>query len=355
MSTEKPRRLGRGLEALLATATQPHTQSGAPLSPGTTTGSSAGAALGAIDAADYVHRIPIAHIRPNPYQPRREFRPEELSELETSIRSSGLLQPITVRRTGADAYELILGERRLRAASQIGWTEIPAVVKDVRDVDDRALLTLALVENQQRADLNPLEEAQGYKRLTDEFGLTQQQVADAVGKDRSTIANFLRVLALPTPVRQMLSEGLITLGHARALLALGDDRRIIELANDVIAKQLSVREVERRVKQANEPARASGTEESSSPRALSLPAPSNQATAELRRIEDQLRRHLQTDVHLVLTGKEKGVLRIGFYSSEDLERLLELILGRKRSDFDDAARTLPSPGNLADLDEIIFP
>ena len=358
MSTEKPRRLGRGLEALLTTATQSIAHPGASAVTGGP--GSIGAPIppqeGAGAAADYVHRVPIAQIRPNPYQPRREFRPEELAELEASLRTSGLLQPITVRKLDADSYELIMGERRLRAATQIGWTEIPAVVKDAREVDDRALLTLALVENLQRADLNPLEEAQGYKRLTDEFGLTQQQVADAVGKDRSTIANFLRVLSLPAPIRQMLSDGLITLGHARALLALLDDRRMLEFANEVVANQLSVREVERRVREANEPSRVGRSGESERPgRGPALPAPSNQASPELRRIEDQLRRHLQTDVHLAMTGKEKGVLRIGFYSSEDLERLLELILGSKRSDFDDAARSLPTRSDLADLDEIIFP
>lgn len=355
MSMEKPRRLGRGLEALLATAaTQPVAHTGTP---GGAAGSGGSlASEGGISAADYVHRVPIAQIRPNPYQPRREFRSEELAELEASLRASGLLQPISVRRVGTDSYELIMGERRLRAATQIGWTEIPAVVKEARDVDDRALLTLALVENLQRADLNPLEEAQGYKRLTDEFGLTQQQVADAVGKDRSTIANFLRVLSLPAPVRQLLSEGLITLGHARALLALIDDRRMLDFANEVVANQLSVREIERRVREANEPSRAAESGQQSRPtKGPPLPAPSDQATPELRRIEDQLRRHLQTDVHLAITGKEKGVLRIGFYSSEDLDRLLELILGGKRSDFDDAARTLPTRSDLADLDEIIFP
>jgi ParB family chromosome partitioning protein len=153
----------------------------------------------------------------------------------------------------------------------------------------------------------------------------------------------------------MLNEGLITLGHARALLALVDDRRMLDLANEVVANQLSVREVERRVRQANEPGHSTEPEQPRAPRGRSLPEPSNQATPELRRIEDQLRRHLQTDVHLALTGKEKGVLRIGFYSSEDLERLLELILGGKRSDFDDTPRTLPARGDLADLDEIIFP
>jgi ParB family chromosome partitioning protein len=346
MSMEKPRRLGRGLEALLATTAHPIAHTGA------VHGGSVGTATGTASELHYIQRIPLAQIRPNPYQPRREFRSEDLSELEASLRVSGLLQPITVRKLASDSYELVVGERRLRAATKIGWTDIPAVVKESNELDDRALLTLALVENLQRADLNPLEEAQGYKRLTDEFGLTQQQVADAVGKDRSTIANLLRVLSLPAPVRQMLSDGLLTLGHARALLALLDDRRMLDLANDVVAKQLSVREVERRVREANEPGKGPDTKQARR-RGPSLPEPSNQASPELRRIEDQLRRHLQTDVHLALTGKEKGVLRIGFYSSDDLERVLDLILGSKRSDFDDAART--TRPDLGDLDEIIFP
>ena len=349
MSTEKPRRLGRGLEALLATAASP--VSHAATSHGSTLTHGSPAYTG--DPGDLVQRIPVARIRPNPFQPRREFRTDELAELQASLRSTGLLQPITVRKIGADAYELIMGERRLRAASQIGWTEIPAVVKDSKDVDERALLTLALVENLQRADLNPVDEAQGYKRLTDEFGLTQQQVADAVGKDRSTVANFLRVLSLPASARQMLSDGLITLGHARALLALADDRRITELANEVVANQLSVREVERRVREANEPTTTPEVGQHQTSRVPALPEPSNQASPELRRIEDQLRRHLQTDVHLALTGKEKGVLRIGFYSSEDLERVLELILGQPRSDFDET--TQRNRSDFGDLDEIIFP
>lgn len=348
MSTEKARRLGRGLEALLTATAQPTAHAGAAHS------GSVGAAMAVAGAepVDYIQRIPVAQIRPNAYQPRREFRLEDLSELEASLRTSGLLQPITVRKLGSDSYELIIGERRLRAATKIGWTDIPAVVREGKEVDERTLLTLALVENLQRADLNPLEEAQGYKRLTDEFGLTQQQVADAVGKDRSTVANFLRVLSLPAPVRQMLSEGLLTLGHARALLALLDDRRMLEFANEVVAKQFSVREVERRVREANEPTKAPDAEQARG-RAPLLPKPSNQGSPELRRIEDQLRRHLQTDVHLVLTGKEKGLLRIGFYSSDDLERVLDLLLGSKRSDLDDTARSTRS--DLGDLDEIIFP
>jgi ParB family chromosome partitioning protein len=346
MTTEKPRRLGRGLEALLATTGQPSSHTGTAQS-----GALRGTGTAGAEHAGYIQHIPVTQIRPNPYQPRREFRPEDLSELEASLKMSGLLQPITVRRLAPDSYELIVGERRLRAAAKIGWTEIPAVVKENQEVDEHTLLTLALVENLQRTDLNPLEEAQGYKRLTDEFGLTQQQVADAVGKDRSTIANFLRVLSLPAPVRQMLTEGLLTLGHARALLALVDDRRMQELANEIIAKQLSVREVERRVREANEPTQSREAEQRRG--RASLPEPSNQASPELRRIEDQLRRHLQTDVHLALTGKEKGVLRISFYSSEDLDRLLDLILGSKRSDFEDTPRS--SQGDLVNLDEIIFP
>jgi ParB family chromosome partitioning protein len=152
----------------------------------------------------------------------------------------------------------------------------------------------------------------------------------------------------------MLNDGLITLGHARALLALVDDHRMLEFANEVVAKQLSVREVERRVREANEPATAPAPDvDQPRNRAPSPPAPSNQASPELRRIEDQLRRHFQTDVHLVVTGKEKGMLRIGFYSADDLERLLDLILGVKRSDFDDTARS--NGTDFGDLDEIIFP
>ncbi|MBA2669307.1 MAG: ParB/RepB/Spo0J family partition protein, partial [Gemmatimonadetes bacterium] len=193
-------------------------------------------------------RLPIGRIRPNPYQPRREFKPEELNDLEASLRSSGLLQPISVRpaapgAAGQESWELIAGERRLRAATRLGWEEIPAII---HEIDDRTLLTLALVENLQRSDLNPIEEAEGYQRLIAEFELTQQQVADAVGKDRSTIANFLRLLNLPASVRRMVQEGQLTLGHARALLSLDGERQMVELAREAAAKGMSVREVEAR-------------------------------------------------------------------------------------------------------------
>jgi ParB family transcriptional regulator, chromosome partitioning protein len=298
MSADKPRRLGRGLEALLAS-----TQAATPTE--------------ADESA--LRQLPIAQIRPNPYQPRKEFKPEELADLEASIRATGLLQPVTVRPApgGARGFELIAGERRLRAATRIGWTEIPAIVKDI---DDRTLLTFGLVENLQRADLNPVEEAEGYQRLIDEFDLTQQQVADVIGKDRSTIANMLRVLALPAAVRRMLQEGAISLGHARALLALGSEHAITDLARETVAKQLNVREVERRAREGG----AKRKPERPATTATAEPASRN---AEARRIEDQLRRHLQTDVHLSVKEKERGEITIAFYSNEDLSRVLELLLG----------------------------
>src|SRR6476619_4092158 len=197
--SDKPRRLGRGLEALIGS-----------LPAGASTSSPTGSAPTA--SADLPYRpIPIHQIRPNPFQPRKEFRDDELAQLQASLTANGLLQPVTVRRTGS-GYELVAGERRLRAATRLGWTEIPAIVKDY---DDKALLTLALVENLQRADLNPIEEAEGYSRLVSEFDLTQQEVATIVGKDRSTVANSLRLLNLPSVVRAMVQESRLTVGHAR--------------------------------------------------------------------------------------------------------------------------------------------
>jgi ParB family chromosome partitioning protein len=233
MSADTPRRLGRGLEAIISTAKQQR-ETIAPSSHDLPKGTSD------------LRSVRIADITPNRFQPRRSFTEPELAELEASIRASGLLQPIVVRARSGGGWELVAGERRLRAVTRIGWTEIPAVV---RDFDDRAMLTLALVENLQRADLNPLEEAEGYQRLIDEFGLTQQQVADAVGKDRTTITNLLRVLTLPHAIRQLVERGHITAGHARALLPIKDERKQLDLANEIVARQLSVREVESRARE----------------------------------------------------------------------------------------------------------
>jgi ParB family chromosome partitioning protein len=258
----------------------------------------------------------MAQIRPNPMQPRKEFREDELADLEASLRVNGLIQPVTVRPSPSGAgYELIAGERRFRAAQRLNWTEIPAIV---RDVGDKELLTLALVENLQRTDLNPIEEAEGYQQLMTSYSLTQQETADIVGKDRSTVANMLRLLGLPASVRRQVREGALSLGHARALLALGDDIRIADLAKIVIAEGLSVRAVEQRVRETT----------GGRPGTRKTPASSGDARpAEARHIEEQLRRKFQTDVKLTLTGKEQGQISLLFYNNEDLSRLLELLLG----------------------------
>lgn len=310
MSPEKPRRLGRGLEALIPGGAAAVTS---PAAPGSD-----------------LQRIPISRIRPNPFQPRREFDPADLAELEASLQASGLLQPITVRRKG-DAYELIAGERRLRAATNIGWSEIQAIV---RDFDEQTMLVLALVENLQRSDLNPIEEALGYRRLAEEFRLTQQQVADAVGKDRTTITNLLRVLSLPEPIHRLVESGKLSVGHARALLALSDAGQAVNLANEAASAGQSVRWLEQRVREANQGAREPGARPpAQKPGSGAATEPQRSSDPAVRRIEDDLRRYLQTDVHLQMIGSDKGVLKVGFYSADDLDRLLDLILREQRRDF----------------------
>jgi ParB family transcriptional regulator, chromosome partitioning protein len=306
MSTEKARRLGRGLEALLAA--RPAT--GEPRNGRETAPQSA------------LRSIPISQIRPNPLQPRKEFGADDLRDLESSIRANGLLQPVTVRADSSGLeFFLIAGERRFRAVQRLGWREIPAIVRDEAEVDEKALLTLALVENLQRTDLNPIEEGEGYQQLISQFSLSQQEVADVVGKDRSTIANTLRLLALPSQVRRMVREGALTIGHARALLSLGDDHRIIELAKMIVAEGLNVREVERRVREAGTK-RAAARGETTRSAAKRPP--------ELERIEEELRRYLQADAKVHLSSKSAGELRIPFYSADDLERVLDLVLGASR-------------------------
>jgi ParB family chromosome partitioning protein len=299
---EKPRRLGRGLEALI-----PGAQSPAP--PATS--------VAPAPPSEY-QRLPIAQIRPNPYQPRREFDETELAELQASLKASGLLQPVIVRPT-ASGFELVSGERRLRAATRLGWSDIPAIV---REMDDRTLLTLALVENLQRSDLNAVEEARGYRRLSEEFGLTHAQIADAVGKDRTSVTSLLRILQLPATVLDLVEKGQLSAGHARALVSLDDERRALQLANEAVARQLSVRELERRVREIQQP-----------PNPKLPAAPGSKAPAGspvLRRLEDELRRRLQTDVRIKLSGAERGMLEVSFYSADDLERVLDVVLGPNR-------------------------
>ncbi len=291
MATEKtPRRLGRGLEALLGSATGLATSD-----------------EGALKS------IPIAQITRNPFQPRREFKAEDLAELQESLKASGLLQPITVRRRpGRDGFELIAGERRLRAAKALGWREIPAIIKEI---DDRTLLTLALVENLQRTDLNPIEEGEGYRQLTQEFSLTQQQIAETVGKDRTTVANMLRLLQLPNSVRELLQEGHLSMGHAKVLLGLDEEATMIALAREIVSEGLTVREVERRLRAVETPTK----KKTGRPRSV------DRQPAEVRRIEDRLRRFLQTDVAVKVGAHTRGSITMQFYSADDLERLLDLM------------------------------
>src|SRR6266513_1232809 len=289
-TTAGRRRLGRGLEALLGPTREEAEREGSLV------------------------QLPIKDVTPNPFQPRRTVDPGALDELVSSIKQAGLLQPIVVRKApnGNVAFELIAGERRLRACQQLGWERIPAVQ---READDRTLLTLALIENLQRDDLSPVDEARGYERLIAEFKLAQQDVADAVGRDRSTVANALRLLKLPAAVLAMLHAGQLSVGHGRALLALDDPRVATTLAREAVAQGLSVREVEDRVRGGRGPERRPRMK-----RGVGV-------GPEVRRVEDALRRRLGTDVRVTLRAKGKGQIHLAFYSNDDLARLLELLLG----------------------------
>jgi ParB family chromosome partitioning protein len=296
MPSEKtPRRLGRGLNALFSAT--------ADTEPGSATG---------------LREIPIHSIRRNPFQPRKDFDPQQLKDLRESLATSGLLQPITVRHSpDGEAYDLIAGERRLRAAKELGWNTIAAVVKDL---DDRQLLALALIENLQRTDLNPIEEAEGYDRLIKDFGHTQQTVASMVGRDRSTVANMLRILQLPATVRQMVRDGTLTVGHVRPLLGLNDEAGIVKLAHEIASKGLTARDIEQRVRETAETASQPGAK-----RKRGRPPRIDSRPPDIRALEDQLRHYLQTDVSIAQTTPSKGLIKISFYSAEDLERIAELI------------------------------
>src|SRR6266699_544823 len=283
------RRLGRGLEALLGPSREEAERDGSLV------------------------ELATSDIRPNPFQPRQDVDPQALEELKASIRQAGLLQPVVVRPVpGGAGFELIAGERRLRACQALGWERIPAVR---REVDDRTVLTLALIENQQRDDLSPVDEARGYDRLIAEFNLTQQDVAEAVGRDRSTVANALRLLRLPAAVLGLLREGRLSAGHARALLGLEDPGAATALAKEAVDLGLSVRDVEDRVRGGRAPVRRPRLKKGMG------------HAPEVRRIEDALRRRLGTDVRVTLRAKGKGQIHLNFYSNDDLARLLELILG----------------------------
>jgi ParB family chromosome partitioning protein len=288
------KRLGRGLEALLGSVSREQAE-----------------------ASGALRELPVGSVLPNPLQPRSHMNEAELAELAASIEASGLLQPVIVRpRNGR--YELIAGERRWKAVQRLGWAKIPALVKDV---DDRTLLTLALIENLQRDDLTAIDEAAGYQRLGSEFQLGQAEIARLVGRDRSTIANLLRLLKLPDEVKQLIQDGKLSEGHARALLGITDETTQVGLAREAAEQGWSVREVEARAKD-------NGGRISTPAPVPSLPrSPQKMPSADVRRVEDALRKRLGTDVRVTSRRRGRGFLSISYYSNDDLARVLELILG----------------------------
>ncbi len=284
---EKRPALGRGLSALI-----PDLPAAAP------------------DPAARALEIDTDLLRPNKFQPRTQMDDERIEDLARSIKSNGIIQPIVVRRApdNEPGYEIIAGERRWRAAQRAGLLKVPVVV---RDIPENRLLAVALIENIQREDLNPIEEAVAYRRLADDFHLTQEQIADAVGKDRSSIANYVRLLRLPQEVRASVASNAISMGHARALLALPDEASQLRVGRDIVARQLSVRDVEALVKK-GAPEDAKKDEK--------------KVDANTRAAEDKLRLALGTRVHINRRGKG-GRIEIDFVSEDELQRLYELLTG----------------------------
>lgn len=294
-------RLGRGLGALLGDYMQE------PVSAG--------------PESDSPTRVPIRAVAANPFQPRRKFQAAELSELAASIRVNGLLQPVLVRRSPSGrTYQLVAGERRLRAVKLLGWKEIPA---QIREVDDRTLLVLALVENIQREDLGPLEEAKAYGVLRDRFGYGQREVAEAVGKSRSTVANVLRLLTLPPSVRRLLEEGTLSMGHGRAILGVDDPVKAADVARQAVSESWSVRETERRVRelagQGKSRTRTRGDEERERDPAVGA-------------LEEVLSDHLGARVGIQWKGRGDGAIRISFRGARELERVFAVVTGKEAAE-----------------------
>ncbi len=271
--------------------------------------------------AGRVAEIEVESISPNPYQPRRDFDEAALEELAESIRHLGIIQPVTVRSLGQGRFEIISGERRLRAARKAALVRIPAYV---READSEAMLEMAIVENVQREELNPMEIALGYQRLIDECSLTQEQVAAKVGKNRATVANFLRLLRLPTRVQAALRDGTITTGHARALINVEQEEAQVEMLRAVQDRQLSVREVEELVRLWHQRKDGAG---SGTPEEEGQDAPAMERDRlQIRQFTDRLRSHFSTQVQIRHKSDDAGGrIEIAYYSAEDLERLMELL------------------------------
>lgn len=259
-----------------------------------------------------IAHIEISRIRPNPYQPRADFDPVALDELKDSIRQKGVIQPITVRIAADSRFELISGERRLRACMELGLPTIPAYIIDVRTNEE--MLELALVENLQREHLNPIEIAISYQRLMNDVNLTVEDVAQKVSKDRTTVTNFLRLLKLPDQVQQSLRKGELTTGHARALLGAPDEQVQLKLFDKILKNDLNVRQVEKFVREAQK--KLEGGVTSRSHRAGSTP---------VGNLEERLQQLLGTKVRISMQEGGRGEIAIEFYSSDDLERVYELL------------------------------
>jgi len=295
---QSPKRvLGRGLSSLIPGA---QSQTGDP---------------SAADSLEVMRMISLTRIALNPFQPREAFNPDDLDDLTTSIRQHGVLQPIVVRPKAGGTWELVAGERRFRAATAAGLKEIPAVV---RNLDDRSALALAVIENIQREDLNPIESARAYRRLQSDFGLSQTEVAREVGKPQPTIANAVRLLQLPAPVIDSISALEITEGHGKAILAVDGDEDRISLWHEVVEKKLNVRETERRA------AAIGKAPKNPIPRGIE-PA---QSSLHIEALEEDLSLALGARVHIRLKAGEQGVLEIGFYDQDELDAIVERVLRR---------------------------
>ncbi|MEM9664144.1 MAG: ParB/RepB/Spo0J family partition protein [Bacteroidota bacterium] len=263
--------------------------------------------------------LEVDQVRPNPYQPRRDFDEQALDELSASIQQLGIIQPITVRALGEGQFEIISGERRLRAGRRAGLKRIPAYI---READTEAMLEMAIVENIQREELNPVEVALGYQRLMEECSLTQEQVAKKVGKSRASIANHLRLLKLPPRVQVGLRDGTLSAGHARALAALDNEAAQIDLLTAIEQEQLSVREVEDRVREQRQ---------APTPAPPAAPAPPTEPSfwdrdqLQIQAFTDELRSLFSTKVHIRHKADGSGRVELNYYSQEDLERLLDLL------------------------------
>jgi ParB family transcriptional regulator, chromosome partitioning protein len=291
VSTQK-KALGRGLGALIPTRSS-ETQNAQ---------SAGGAGLA---------EIPVEQISPNPFQPRKTFNEASIEELARSVREHGIVQPLVVTRTGDQKFRLIAGERRFRAAQKAGLKTVPVVIKET--MTDSDVLQVALIENIQREDLNPIEEAYAYQQLHEEFGLTQEEIAKRVGKERSTVANCLRLLKLPDSVKKLLASGQLSMGHARAILAVDSTKKQVQLAERVVKRNLNVRQTEMLAAE-------------SSPR---TEQPEKEKDIFTRDAEEKLMKTLRSKVEID-RRRRGGVIHIRFGSEDELIRLVEELMGRRR-------------------------